>query len=112
MRNEIGTGPNIDVEIDVTDKSPFLVRLCHAKEEIKLFKTNMKRLCYLVVIKEGLSAYSNPVMINGRKVTKDKRAVTYFRHLNMRIAKNKLAYPLLKDTFSILGSSRCEVLSV
>ena len=28
------------------------------------------------------------------------------------MAKNNLAYPLLKDTFSVLGSSRCEVLSV
>ena len=26
--------------------------------------------------------------------------------------KNNLAYPLLKDTFSVLESSRCEVLSV
>ena len=43
---------------------------------------------------------------------KDKRVVTDFRHLNMRIAKNNLAYPLLKDTFSVLGSSQCEVLSV
>ena len=30
----------------------------------------------------------------------------------MRIAKYNLAYPLLKDTFSVLGSSRCKVLSV
>ena len=30
----------------------------------------------------------------------------------MHIAKNNLAYPLLKDTFSLLGSSRCEVMSV
>ena len=30
----------------------------------------------------------------------------------MRIAKNNLAYPLHKDTFSVLGSSKCEVLSV
>ena len=30
----------------------------------------------------------------------------------MRIAKNNLAYPLLKDTFMLLGSSKCEVLSV
>ena len=35
-----------------------------------------------------------------------------FRHLNMRIAKNNLTYPLLKDTFTLLGSSKCEVLSV
>ena len=42
----------------------------------------------------------------------DKRVVTDFSHCNMRIAKNNLAYPLLKDTMSVLGSSRCEVLSV
>ena len=47
-----------------------------------------------------------------RKVTKDKRVITDFRHLNIRIVKNNLAYPLLKDTFSVLGGSRCEVLSV
>ena len=35
-----------------------------------------------------------------------------FRHLNTRIAKNNLAYPLLRDNFSLLGSSKCEVMSV
>ena len=30
----------------------------------------------------------------------------------MRIAKNILVYPLLKDTFMLLGGSKCEVLSV
>ena len=29
----------------------------------------------------------------------------------MRIAKNNLAYPLLKDTFSVTGSSKYEMLS-
>ena len=29
-----------------------------------------------------------------------------------RIAKNNLAYPLVRDTFSVLGNSKCEVLSV
>ena len=51
-------------------------------------------------------------MLISRKMTKDKRVVTDFRHLNMCIAKNNLAYPLLKDTFSMLGSSNCEVMSV
>ena len=72
----------------------------------------MKRLCYLGILKEGFSVYSSPVMLISRKFTKDKRVVTDFTHLNVRIAKNKLAYPLLKDTFSVLGSSRCEVLSL
>ena len=35
-----------------------------------------------------------------------------FRHLNIRIAKHNLAYPLLKDAFLVLVSSRCEILSV
>ena len=51
-------------------------------------------------------------MLISRKLTKDKRVVTNFRYLNVRIAKNNLAYPLLKHTFSVLGSSKCEVLSV
>ena len=42
----------------------------------------------------------------------DKRVVTDFRHLNIRIAKTNLAYPLVRDTFSVLGNSKCEVLSV
>ena len=35
-----------------------------------------------------------------------------FRHLNVRIVKNNLVYPLLKVTLSILGSCNSEVLSV
>ena len=58
------------------------------------------------------SPYSSSVMLISRKLTKDKRAVTDFRHLNVRIGKNSLAYPLLKDKFTVLGSSKCEVLSV
>ena len=45
-------------------------------------------------------------------MTSDKRVVTDFRHLNMRIAKNNLAYPLLRDTFVLLGSSKYEVMLV
>ena len=35
-----------------------------------------------------------------------------FRHLNVRIAKNNLADPIVGDTFLVLGNSKCEVLSV
>ena len=63
-------------------------------------------------MKEGFSAYSSPVMLISRKMTSDKWVVIDFRHLNMRIAKNNLAYPLLRDTFALLGSSKCEVMSV
>ena len=72
----------------------------------------MKWLCYLGILKVGFWAYYSPVMLISRKFMQDKRVVTDFRHLNIRITKNNLAYPLLKDTFSVLGSSRCKVLSV
>lgn len=35
LRDEIGTCPNIKVEIYVTDRSPFLIRPYHVKEEDK-----------------------------------------------------------------------------
>ena len=72
----------------------------------------MRHLCYLGILKEGFSPYSRPVMLISQKMTQDKRVVTDFRHLNVRIAKNNLAYPLVRNTFSVLGNSKCEVLSV
>ena len=54
------------------------------------------------ILKERFSAYSSTVMLISRKLNKDKRVVTDFRHLNKRIAKNNLAYPLVRDTFSVL----------
>ena len=59
----------------------------------------MKCLCYLGIVKEGFSAYSSPVMLISRKLTQDKRVVTDIRHLNVRIPKNNLTFPLFKDTF-------------
>ena len=71
-----------------------------------------EEIMLLGILKEGFSVYSSPVMLISRKLTKDKRVVTDFRHLNMHIAKHNLAYPLLKDTFALLGSSQCKVMSV
>ena len=113
LRDEIGTCPNIEVNIEVTDNLPFFIRPYRVKEEDRVvLDKEMRCLCYLGILKEGFSAYSSPVMLISQKVTSDKRVVTDFRHLNTRIAKNNLAYPLLRDTFSLLGSSKCEVMSV
>ena len=47
LRDEIGTRPNIEVDIDVMDKSPFFIRPYHVKEEDKaLIDKEMKWLCY------------------------------------------------------------------
>ena len=101
IRDEIGTCPNIEIDIDVMDRTPFFIRPYYVKEEDKrILDKEMKRLCYLGILKEGFSAYSSPVMLISRKMTQDKRVVTDFRHLNTRIAKNNLAYPLVKYTIT------------
>ena len=113
LRDEIWTCPNIEVEIDITDKSLFFIRpYCVREEDKKVIDKEMKHLYYLGILKEGFSPYSNPVMLISQKVMQDKRVVTDFRHLNVRTAKNNLAYPLVRNIFSVLGNSKCELLSV
>ena len=113
LRYEIGTYPNIEIDIDITDKTPFFIRPYHVKEEEKkITDKEMERLHYLGILKEGFSAYLSPVMLISRRVMQDKRVVTDFRHLNTRIAKNNLAYPLIKDTFVTLHNSKCDMLLV
>ena len=36
LRDEIGLCPNIEIEIDITDKSPFFIKPFHANEEDKV----------------------------------------------------------------------------
>ena len=91
---------------------PFFLRPYHVREEDKnVIYKEMKCLCYLGILKEAFSPYLSPVMLISWKVMQDKRVVTAVRHLNVRIAKNNLAYPLVRDTFLVLGNSKCEVLS-
>ena len=48
LRDEIGTCSNIEVGIEVRDKSPFFIRLYHVREEDKkVIDKEMKCLCYL-----------------------------------------------------------------
>ena len=73
LRDEIGSCPNIEVKIEVMDKSPFCIRPYHVREEDKaIINKEMKRLCYMGILKEGFSSYSSLVMLISRKLTKDK----------------------------------------
>ena len=91
LRDKIGTCPNIEVEIEVTEKSPFFIRPYNMREEDKaIIGKEMKRLCYMGILRGGFSVYSSSMMLISRKLTKDKRVVTDFRDLNVRIAKNNL----------------------
>ena len=64
LRDEIGMCPNIEVNIKVTDNSLFFIRPYHMKEEdTAVVDKEMRRLCYLGILKVGFSAYSSPVML-------------------------------------------------
>ena len=77
LRDEIGTCPNIEVDTDVTDKSPFFIRPYHIRKEDKaIIDKEMKRLCYLGILKEGFLAYSSLV---SRKLTRDKKSGKRFQ---------------------------------
>ena len=48
LRNEIGTCPNMEVNIEVTDSSPFFIRPYSVKEEDRnVLDKEIRRLCYL-----------------------------------------------------------------
>ena len=112
LDDQIGTCLNKEVEIDVTTWLHSSLDHIMLIEDKNILDKEIKRLCYLGVLKEGFSVYSSPLMLISRKVTKDKRVIMDFRHKIVKIARNNLASPLLKDTISVLGSSRFEVLSV
>ena len=64
LRDEIGMCPNIEVNIEATDNMPFFIRPYHVKEEDRsVLDKEMRRLCYLGILKEGFLAYLNPVML-------------------------------------------------
>ena len=61
LRVKIGTCPNIEVEIEVTDKSPFFIRPYHVRQEDKIIMDKeMKRLCYMGILKEGFFSLFKP----------------------------------------------------
>ena len=53
LRDEIGTCPNIEIGIDFINKMPFFIKPYHVKEEDnRILDKEMKRLCYLGILKE------------------------------------------------------------
>ena len=83
------TCPNIEIEIYVTDKCLFFIRPFHIREEYNAIYN--EKILLLRNYERRFSAYSSPVMLITRKIAKDKRPVSNFRHFNVRIEKNNLA---------------------
>ena len=94
------------------DESPFFVRPFPLSETDKGFMDEqMERLVLLGILSKNSTSHTSPVMLITRKLTNDKRPVVDFRLLNTRILRRNTSIPLIKDVLSILGNSKCEVMS-
>ena len=112
LRDEIGKCPNIKIDIDVINDSPFFIRPFPIHEEDKpIMDKYMAKLVSLGILSKNNTTHTSPVMLVARKGTKNKRPVVDFRLLNTRIMRQNTVTPLLRDIFKILGRSKCEVLS-
>ena len=112
LRDEIGECPNIQLNIDVIDDSPFFVRPFPIAEKDKpIMDHRMNQLVSLGILSPNNTSHTSPVMLITRKVTQDKRPVVDFRLLNTRIRQQNTASPLMRDICNILGKSGCEVMS-
>ena len=95
LRDEIGKCPNIKIDIDVVDDSPFFVRPFPIHEEDKpLMDRYMSKLVSLGILSKNNTTHTSPVMLVARKGTKNKRPVVDFRLLNTRILRMKYCHPI------------------
>ena len=112
LHDEIGECPNIQLNIDVIDDSPFFVRPFPIAEKDKpIMDSQMNRLVSLGILSPNNTSHTSPVMLITHKVTQDKRPVVDFRLLNTRIRQRNTASLLMRDICNILGKSGCEVMS-
>ena len=77
LRDEIGTCPNIEVEIDVTDKSPFFIRPYHVRKKDKIvIDKEMKCLCLLGILKKGFLPFAifKPGNVNQSKINTGQKS--------------------------------------
>ena len=100
LRDEIGECPNITIDIDVIDDSPFFVRPFPISQEDKpIMDWQMQRLVSLGILSKNTTSHTSPVMLITRKIGADKRPVVDFRLLNTRVKRQNTATPLLRDIY-------------
>ena len=113
LRDEIGLGPNMEVKLELEDKTPFNIRPFQTKEEEKIIVDREMRKGYLLgILRKGLSSYSSPIMLIPQKMSGISCIITDFRHFNLRLVRLNCSFPLIRDAIQILGTSECELISV
>ena len=77
LRDEIGLCPNMEIELELNDETPFFIRPFPIKESEKdVVDREMMKGCLLGILKKGMSLYSSPIMLMPRKLTGIPRIIT------------------------------------
>ena len=106
LRDEIGQYPNIKIDIDVIDDSPFFVRPFPIHEEDKpIMDSYMAKLVSLGILTKNNTTHTSPVMLVSRKGTKNERPVVDFRLLNTS-ARGLVWYTGYQHKFMSINSIR------
>ena len=69
LRDEIGLCPNMEIELELNDETPFFIRPFPIKENEKdVVDKEMRKGCLLGILRKGMSSYSSPIMLIPRKL--------------------------------------------
>ena len=113
LRDEIGLAQGMEINLELTDTTPFFIRPFTVKEDMKpKIDKEMNKLVILGILKKELSGFSSPAMAIPRKNSNDPRVVADFRYLNTRLPQLNMTFPLVKECFQSIGASQCDVMSV
>ena len=68
LRDEIGTCPHVEVELELKDTKPFFIRPFPIKEgEKDIIDKKMRKGCLLGILRKGMTSYSSPIMLIPKK---------------------------------------------
>ena len=94
LRDEIGLCPNVEVKLELKDKTPFYIRPFPTKVQGKIIvDREMRKGCLLGILRKGLSSYSSPIMLIPRKMSGIPYIITDFIHLNSRHVRLNCMFP-------------------
>ena len=113
LHDEIGLAQGMEINLELTDTTPFFIRPFTVKEDMKpKIDKEMNKLVILGILKKELSGFSSPAMAIPRKNSNVPRVVADFRYLNTRLPQLNMTFPLVKECIQSIGASQCDVMSV
>jgi hypothetical protein len=113
LYGELGSCPDILVDFELSDPSPFYIRPYPVSEDNKrVIDAELTKLVKLGILEKGHTSYTSPVFLIAKKGTTERRLVADLRYLNSRIKKINHPFPLLSESIARIGRSGCKVLSV